>query len=108
MASPEAVHRPGLPPHLGALLDWIKDFVSSEQCSEILSDLPTEAAKEAILVRSAEGGGRRMLARIGQHLPAIFGGEVESLDVMLRGDSAEQSICGWAGSRRLSSDGEVS
>lgn len=87
MASSDATLRPDLPPHLITYHKWISEFAMSDHCSRLLADLTTEAARDALLLRSTERSMvGEMLGRIGDNLHGIFGREVEPLDVMLKDD----------------------
>lgn len=83
--------RSELPSHLHTYHEWMNGYLASDRCSKLLAQFPSEAARDAILDETARVGLEgRMLVRIGQHLPGIFAGAVEPLDVMVKDDLLNQ------------------
>jgi acyl transferase domain-containing protein/NADPH:quinone reductase-like Zn-dependent oxidoreductase len=73
-------------PHLIKLLAWMRKYTGSETAKNLISTMSEEQI-EACLHRSREAGVEgQMLARIGENLPAILSGEVDSLSIMLEDD----------------------
>lgn len=69
-------------------LGWMKRWLSSDYCHQIMSGLTAEDEKKILeRVASSETSAQLQLtARVGNALPAILTGETPALDVMLEGN----------------------
>ncbi|KAK2681923.1 hypothetical protein RAB80_003716 [Fusarium oxysporum f. sp. vasinfectum] len=75
-------------PHLVKYLEWMKKWVSSDYCSQIMSDLCLED-EVSILKRIdslTNAPELQLLARVGRALPGILSGTSDPLSVMLEGN----------------------
>jgi acyl transferase domain-containing protein/NADPH:quinone reductase-like Zn-dependent oxidoreductase/SAM-dependent methyltransferase len=73
-------------PHLRKLLTWMNKYTNSETSKRLIGSL-SEKEVEVVFQRTREAGVEgQMLARIGENLPGILAGEVDSLSVMLEDD----------------------
>uniref|UniRef100_A0A0D2Y3F4 Uncharacterized protein n=1 Tax=Fusarium oxysporum (strain Fo5176) TaxID=660025 RepID=A0A0D2Y3F4_FUSOF len=75
-------------PHLVKYLEWMKKWVSSDYCSQIMSDLCLEDEVSVLkridsLTNAPE---LQLLARVGRALPGILSGTSDPLSVMLEGN----------------------
>ncbi|EXA46383.1 hypothetical protein FOVG_07101 [Fusarium oxysporum f. sp. pisi HDV247] len=75
-------------PHLVKYLEWMKKWVSSDYCSQIMSGLCLED-EVSILKRIdslTNAPELQLLARVGRALPGILSGKSDPLSVMLEGN----------------------
>ncbi|GIK05267.1 polyketide synthase [Aspergillus viridinutans] len=68
--------------------DWMKRWLSSDYCRQIISGLTAEEEKGVLQsIESSETSAQlQLLARVGKALPRILTGETQPLDVMLEGN----------------------
>ncbi|KAF3768085.1 hypothetical protein M406DRAFT_80584 [Cryphonectria parasitica EP155] len=74
-------------PHLLKLYKWTENYLQSEMYRQTMSSIGSESEASVLQRLLKESGVEgRMLARIGENLPGILTGEVDSLALMLQGN----------------------
>ncbi|KAI3553359.1 hypothetical protein CABS03_12727 [Colletotrichum abscissum] len=74
-----------VPSQLVKFFEWMKKWLASEYCREIMMDINSEDESRTLhdVESSTSSAELQLLARVGKALPGIVSGAVEPLDVML-------------------------
>ena len=73
--------------HMSKFVDWMRHYVHTEYCQQILSDMTNEAEEQACLAETVQAGTEgEMVTQVGNSLTSIVTGKIEALSALLQDD----------------------